>query len=359
MPDMFGAPAGISAAEDQLRQNIQGGLLAQKTLGEIEAQPGAKALQAAHARYYNAEALAKEQEAVEMSQLGTAAQGVFGGQGGGAEQLSGPGFVPGQAQARQSGSLVDAFAQMTRIAGGMGYTKKAEEFAKTTYTLAEREQQISTAKANQQLHVLQAQREQLKQHASLAASAVDDPSYAQMRMILHSQGMDTSDMPESYAAAKPMLEQIVTMGQEADKVLAARMNAPVKAAEVVKYRAQAGAATASSAAATSRKKVLDQTYDLRKKYDGDTSGAMRDLRKARTKATEDADVARADAQAARDRAKFPPPSAAQIADPSKLTRGQSYSTPKGVLTWTGTGWVPMRTPKVAVPDESDTDIEAE
>jgi hypothetical protein len=61
MADMFGAPIGIGAAETDMRQQVQGALLAQKTLGEIALQPAQQQLTEAHAKLFGAEA---EQKAI-------------------------------------------------------------------------------------------------------------------------------------------------------------------------------------------------------------------------------------------------------------------------------------------------------
>ncbi|CAB5227573.1 hypothetical protein UFOVP1527_58, partial [uncultured Caudovirales phage] len=39
MSELYGAPSGIIASDQNIRQNIQAGLQAQKTLGEIEQLP--------------------------------------------------------------------------------------------------------------------------------------------------------------------------------------------------------------------------------------------------------------------------------------------------------------------------------
>ena len=57
--EMFGAPAGIQAAEENRRANVESTLKAQELLGKIAAQPGERALTAAHTDFYSAEAATK------------------------------------------------------------------------------------------------------------------------------------------------------------------------------------------------------------------------------------------------------------------------------------------------------------
>ena len=71
MSELYGAPSGIIASDQNIRQNIQAGLQAQKTLGEIEQLPADLALKQSHARLYGAEAIAKEEATAAMREART------------------------------------------------------------------------------------------------------------------------------------------------------------------------------------------------------------------------------------------------------------------------------------------------
>ena len=66
MSELYGAPSGIIASNQDIRQNIQSALMSQKMLGEIEQQPADLALKQSHARLYGAEAVAKEEATAAM-----------------------------------------------------------------------------------------------------------------------------------------------------------------------------------------------------------------------------------------------------------------------------------------------------
>lgn len=314
-----------------------------ETLGKIAAQPGEAALKAAHARAYNATAANAETEAAQNAALGAMAPGAFSGEAGG-----------------KGGSLADPFVRLTAIAGSLGMPKKAGEFAKIATEVSLKEQQAATSKSNQELHRLDAQQKQIEQDGSIAYFMTQSPeNYAQGRAYLASQGQDISGMPEDYAAARPQLEAIVAQSVKAKDAIAARAKKLVDDANVKKLNAQAGASSASAAAANARVRNLDQIYTFRAKNDGDVSTASAELKRARKAAIPIAAEARADAQASRDRAKFPPPNAKQIADPNLREVGRAYSLPSGVHVWggVGVGWTPMRAAPVAAPEAEEEDEE--
>ena len=58
--EMFGAPLGIIASNDEIRKNVLTGLTAQKTLGDIAQQPAERDLKLAQARLFGADAGVKE-----------------------------------------------------------------------------------------------------------------------------------------------------------------------------------------------------------------------------------------------------------------------------------------------------------
>ena len=320
---MFGAPVGIEAALDTQRDNTLGAMKALKDLGEIEGLPQKRALEAAHARYYNAAAGEKEEEA-RADRL-----------------LAGAAGTPGVAGSPDE-SLSDPLARLAKIALSAGFIKKGADLQTKASQIRLREQQIGTSAAREELALLTGQREELAQIASVAASVTDQSSWDRVRMTLAGEGAAPGSMPERYEDAKPLLDQMVTQGMRASETLLARERAVTAAARNKTLAAQAKAAGASADAARARLRLTNQTYNLRRANGGDTSTSMKELREARTAALKDAtrardvrDAAVAARQASIDRDRFPPPSAAQISNPSLLTRGQPYSTPKGVLVFKG------------------------
>jgi len=351
--EMGGAAAGVQQADqDQTRAGLAS-IQALETMGKIAAQPGEDALRRAHTRLYNADATSKEAEAAQMAELARAAPGAFaGGEGG------------------KPTSLADPFAKLARIAGNLGAVKKAEEFAKTAGAIALQEQQARTSASNQRVHEIDAKQKMLEQAGALAFYMSQSPeNYAQGKMYLSQHPdpnmRDIGDLPEDFASARGQLSAIAAASTKAKDALAEQRRKLVADSQVSMYDARASASDASAAASTARARVLKlQEQDI-VKHGGDTSAGAREIRAARRAALAEDRAAKAerekrlaDAQAARDRKAFPPPTPAQVADPSKLTVGQSYSTPKGVLTWTGKGWIPIRVaPVVAAPADVEDEEE--
>jgi len=69
MADLFGAPQGILAADQNNLNNVLGGLKAQEMLGSIAQQPYDLQIKQAQARDYNAQALGREQAAAAQERM--------------------------------------------------------------------------------------------------------------------------------------------------------------------------------------------------------------------------------------------------------------------------------------------------
>lgn len=356
MADMFGAPIGIGQAEADQRQNVMGGLLALHKMGEIEAQPTDLELKKAHARLFNAEAYDKEITAMQnAAMIGPTAEVFGGGTGGG-----GPGVFHNGTTGEAPSSMADPLFSLARIAGSRGFLMKSMDLYTKGVDIVRKESVIGNNQAKQTLAEVRAEQIQNEQDAAIASNLLtqgDQAGYDQMRMILNARGEDISWMPQDFndPRAKRMLEMVRDQGISAKDQLAARAKKVVDDARVRALTASATAAGASANLSGIRAKVARQRYDDVTKNGGDTTGGARALREERRKAIVDAtkakavaEQAKADAQAARDRKNFPPPTPEQLANNGAgLRAGQSYSTPKGVLTWTGTAFVPMRIPPAA------------
>jgi len=339
-PD-YGAPGGVRA-NDAFRKNA---LDAQETLGKIAMQPGQMRLTDAHARLYEAEASAKEAAAIAERRMADIALRAAGGQ---TAEAEGPTKTP-----RSLGSpLVD----MAQMAFGAGLWKQGADLTKKAVDINAKEAAAGASQASQQLRAVRAQVAQAGEQASLALSAVDQGSYDRLRMTLAARGQDISALPEDYASAKPMLQQVVTAGMTAKDSLALAEKRIQDAAERKKWGAQAGAATATAKAAEARAKLITQTYDERAKNGGKDSPSVVALREARTKAIKDNAAAKERAEAAKDLAKFPP----APADPKARTLDKTYTWPDGSkILWTinpatgKPGARQIRPPGVKAPPEVD------
>lgn len=361
--EMFGAPGGISQAETDQRQNVMGGLLALHKMGEIEQQPSEKALKEAHARYYNAEALDKETNAMQDLALAGAAQGVF--QNG----------TPGTGTP-SSGSMADPIFALAKFAGGKGFTKKAVDLYKKGVDIVGKEATIAANQASAALRQLRTEKIQNDQDAALAAGVTDQPSYDQMRMVLQGRGEDTSWMPQDYSdpRAQQLLKMTVSQGVTANEQLKRREEKLLKDAQIKSLDARATASRAAADVYGQRATLLRQQIDDITKNGGDTTSGARELRKSRREALAKAETdrqtalkLRADAQAARDRKDAYSLVDADknnlITNPDKRVIGRAYNLPSGVYIWSAQGWTPLRKPAQAAvkaaTDATDTNDDSE
>jgi len=172
MADMFGAPLGVRAAEEDMRQNVAGALSAQKTLGEIAAQPAQQQMTEAHARLYTAEAGQKEAAGADQARLGQLmlkyrAQSGLAAVGQGASKPTAQGFLD-FAEAEGGISPTTLFALQEKTAAR-----------------AKHEAQTATAQVEQQLKQLDVENKTNEQMGSLATSMMrSDQGYHQGKLLL-------------------------------------------------------------------------------------------------------------------------------------------------------------------------------
>lgn len=337
MSEMFGAPAGISAAEQDQQRSLLTGLQSMKLLGDIEQQPSERALKDAHARLYSAEAAGKEAEALQDRVMG---QFMLGG---------GPGVdETGVSQIGTSGSLADPLFAMSRFAYGKGFAKKGAELYTKAVDIAAKEVVMGANQASQELREIRAQQVRLEQQANAAAGVTDQASYDIWRLAQAQAGEPVDSLPEDYTQAKPFLDQVVASGTSAKDQLTARQRAILDNAQTKALDARVAAANASAAAARARVRSINQVIELRKKNGGDVSEASRDLKRARTEAVREGretlrvrQEAQAAAQASRDRKNASTLEGNAVTDPSKRIVGQAYRLPGGVYTWSKDGWISL------------------
>lgn len=361
MSPNFGAFGGLEVNQTSALRELE----ARKRLGEIAGQPAEQRQREAHARLFEAEAAAKEEEAAATKRMSELMRGM----------------PPGAS--REAGPTPEEIAQHMIQVGGVamrsGMLKPGIELATKGTTILQHIAAADASQASVALRQARATQAVLDQVGGLAASATDQQSYDQARQafvndpqlaqMAAKRGIDLSKLPQDYYSAKPILDSLVTSTQKAKDVLAAKEKKRVDDAEITKDLAQAGSAGAAATALRARADVLRLREADIKKNGGDTSNGARAAREERVDANAQARAARekkaaADAayRASLDAKRFPPPTPEQIKDPSKLRVGETYSTPKGALTWSGKGWVKpggasaapaARAPVAAASDEED------
>jgi hypothetical protein len=323
MSDMFGAPAGISAAEQDIRQNLLAGVSAQKTLGEIAQQPlkmeelrADVALKQAHAKLYGAEAEAKTQAMEESKALAELARS-----GGLDSALD------------NTESLATPLLRLGKIAFGKGLLTKGVDLIKKGVDIATKEEQIASQQLLQEKRQLETQRMEAENDASMAASAVDQQSYDALRAARVAQKKDISGMPERYEDAKPGLNSVISQGMKAAETLRAKQ-------ATIDSEIRRKSAGTRAAVAAARIEELNAGTDLKRER-------IKKISKELGPQSAEAVAAKADL-AAYQRMKtkkieanvYPVPKPEELKNGGKgLAAGQVYTTPRGRLMWDGAKFI--------------------
>lgn len=335
MADMYGAPIGILASDQNIRQNIHAGLLAQKTLGEINAQPAEVDLKVAQAgnlraltRQHTAEAAKLEEAAASLETMRRL------GQEAAAEAQA-------QAQAVDQARLqgVDLTAA-DRPAGGFSRRPSAAEplerlydlgqkkgvpldllmpYAKKAADIRKEEAQTASANAEAEVRTLKAASDRAERMGALAQHAMKGPrEYAIVRAQMAQEGLPVNALPASFEEALPGLRQLeatsVGVKDRADLLIKERTS---KAAEV---RAQADSARAGASVMRAKMavKLGEQRFEAIAKNGGFLSP------EARANAEEQA-IRRRQLTDKELRKEFPP----APLDPAARVNGKSYTAADG------------------------------
>ena len=352
MSELFGAPSGIMAAQ----QNQLTGLQAQQAMGQIAMQPAEMSYKQSAARLNNAQAagseiqtaqsqamldlqrnwMANKQEADARQQL--VAQGQASGRDATVADLGPTGQVSNRSQA-------DALQQFADFADANGMPPSL--MAKTRgeiATIHEHEAVAGYRNSQASFEQFKEQQARLAQIGSIAKAAASGPQqFAQALLDPNTAAMLPQGMNLlSYEQALPHLQHIYQTAQTTQQQLVAERQADV--AKVQKQRSTAASAASVAAAEASRaRRDLTITYkDAIIKNGGERSTAAKD-------AKDSAALARKAVTDAKLRAEFPP----VPLDPGARSFGKSYTAADGTTraTWqkdptSGKGvWVPVTATK--------------
>jgi len=293
MAEMYGAPVGIQASDENIRQNLHAGLMAQKALGEIAMQPEELALKRAQtlntgalARLHTADAALKEaatRDAALMRKIDLEAR---------AEQQA-------IDQAKLAG--VD-LTVADRPKEGFSATQSAatplERFAATAYNkgmpldmitpvmekaakIRKEEATMLNQSTNAVVHQLAAQKAIAEQLGSAASYALQGPTqYAQVRAM----GGLPPGLPLSFDLAAPQLQQLVSTSVSVKD----RTDLEIKERNAKASEARAAAAQVSANASAARAGAYVATSatrrDALKKALGPGSEEAADAKRATTEA---------------------------------------------------------------------------
>lgn len=264
MSDMFGAPIGISAAEQDMRQGALGGLQAQKLLGEIAEQPDRARLTRAHADLYSAQAAEHSANALDQQKLAELATTMAAqGRVATVEDL-GP-------KTPRSGA--DYLEQFAGLASDKGVSVKTTAgLYEKAAVLRQREAAAGASAATEVVKKLDAQAKRATRVGELATAALQGQlQYDQARMLAAQEGLPIDRLPQDLESARPLLQGLITSSMTAkDGLELKRKEAHDKAQETL-WRSTEAKNTATSKTAAARTELISERTKLLRKNGGEGS----------------------------------------------------------------------------------------
>lgn len=326
MAELFGAPLGMIAADEQSRQNALVGLEAQKVMNTLALQPSQIALNQAHTGYYGAqtaEADAKVEAARVMQRLGegfTADQQKLKGVIDGAAAQGKTATVADLKGVGQKVSTAQPLKDFAAYAAGKGASPTVlEKLYGEIATIEEREAQ--GAWRNQQVLSDQDKtaRDLRTEIGGIAAAAAENPQqYAAIMMNRELRNRLPKELTGSYDTDRPMLRAIGQASMDANKQADNRRQQAELDARQANFNA--GQAKRDAAVALTDAKYLlavERFEQLSKNGQAVTDAGLEAKRAV-------AEAARARTAAAQDKATPQLP-----LDPGSRKLGQSYMLPDG------------------------------
>ncbi len=340
MADMFGAPLGIIASDENIRRNALAGLSAAETLGKLEAQPGERALTAAQTEHQKtlaglnrAQITDLETKAAEVRRQQAITEQVLQEERElkAAQQKAvseGRNLTAAEWQQQRTATPVSAAEQLERMANryrelGMPIDKVADLYNKAG-SVAQHAATVASQRATEQKTQLEVARKNAEEFGALAAYGMKGPAQYREMLAIAAQnptlvGM-VGKLPPDFAAARPKLEAMYSQAMTVKDQAAQRARDVEAQASLSRAGAAQVSAAASSRTADARVALINERLAVLKKTGGAADPSVVALREARTAAVKQQ-------MAARDAKDFPPmplqPNAIDIA--SKAT----FTTPSG------------------------------
>lgn len=311
MSAMFGAPIGIGAAEQDMRQAALGGLQAQKLLGEIAEQPDHARLTRAHAELYEGQAAKARAEASDAQKLA---------------ELSAAAAAQGRIatvddldpKTPQSGA--DYLERLAGLAADKGVSPKATADLYTKAAgIRQKEAAALSAQATEQVRKLDAGAKRAERIGALATMALAGPEqYAQARMLAAQEGLPIDKLPQSLDAARPLLQGLISSSMSAKDTMEAKRKEIHDTAQKARWDSANARDSASVKLAEKRGALIEERTKLIKKNGG--SGSPEAQAASREMAT-----TRRAIREAKVRKEFPP----APLDPSARQPGKTYTAADG------------------------------
>lgn len=309
MSDMFGAPIGIGAAEQDIRQAALGQLQAQKLLGEIAEQPDHAKLVRAHVELYAAQAEKARAAAAEQKKLADlstemAAQGRDATVNDLGEPLSGADYLEQFAQ-------LAANKGISPVTTASLYAKAAEIRQKEAATLS--------TQAREKVWQLDVAKKRAERIGALATLGLQGPQqYDQMRMLAVQEGLPIDQLPQDFTAARPVLQGFVTSSMTAKDTIDTERRKIHEAAQEKRWQSANARDSASVKLAEKRGELITERTQLLRKNGGGTSAEAKE-------AAQEMAATRRAIREAKVRKEFPP----APLDPSARQPGRTYTAADG------------------------------
>jgi hypothetical protein len=283
MADMFGAPIGIGAAEQDMRQNVLGGLAATKMLGEIEAQP-------THLRYLKAQTEleeAKVRDAQVMQNLATNFQASE------AAAAKGEILTVANAPAKKKApgqALIDmANLGMSKGVSPVLLTPLWEKGAAIAQHAAAAESSAAnTAKTKVETVIKQAERMGASAQAILDAGPKNYGNIlAKIASTLSPEQSKALEMlPLDYNSAVPLLKAMVTSTMQVKDKLQLDLNKIKTDAQIARWNNANARGNAQLGVAKAQEKLITKKSELLEKYGGKNLQSTIDQKRAATRSKE-------------------------------------------------------------------------
>lgn len=312
MADLFGAPLGIVASQENNRQAITSGLANIKTMGDIAQQPAELELKQAQARLFGAEASDKEAAAAASQEMLKLQKEFIQGAKEAGRDATVEGLEPGTGKPKSQASQLEAFANFADKKGlpPLALAKVREEIAKIY------EHEAITGYRSQQAMQIEEKRalEHMTRVSNISAAAAQSPrDYALALMNPETRKLLPPGLTGDYATDRLVLEMITRAGQ--DSIKAADLKR--KQEDSVQTRLRSKAAAASSyASADASKARMELTRQVKADIIKNGGEKSQEAKDAKTVAT---DAKRA-AEQAKLRKEFPP----LILDPEAREANKMY-----------------------------------
>lgn len=359
--EMFGAPGGIANATAEKNDQLLASMKALSTFSQLP-------VDAAHARYYNAEADKNLRESADLREMARIASGVK------IDDPS-PNETPAQAAVRLARPLESLGKIMLQKSPKLG----GEMLEKSIKIL----QDGSVISANNALEGIRKARTDnmaLQQEAGMMTWGAASPeNYHQFRLGLTLKDDPKSqalfdELPEDYASGKAILEARSSQALTAKDQIDNARDDKVAKARIADLEAQTGSARAAADTNRARLRSLNQVIELRDKNGGDVSASaaenrreQRRLREEQLKLNAQKEARLQALQEAKDKSTFTPlpPRVNGKLDASKLEQGKTYYIPgRGPGIYDGSGNFELLRKPVAptraapsTPTIDDTDTE--